>query len=140
MNGPSDIQLQEEVDASVRQALKSGRPILTHVNADTSWLVQLPRPPKQSQGRAFFNILIDPWLRGPQSDVASWFSTQYHTIQSSVQTIEELEERLQDTQRLASTVDNPSWSSGSESQASWIDAVAISHEFTDHCQYKRVFR
>lgn len=133
MIDPSHHQLQEEVDASIRRALKTGRPILTHINADTTWLIQLPYPERRLGGRVFSNVLIDPWLRGPQSDVASWFSTQYHAIQSSIQTIEELEERLRDSERLGSTSSFQSPANSYETRASYIDAVVISHEFTDHC-------
>ncbi|KAF3761627.1 hypothetical protein M406DRAFT_347941 [Cryphonectria parasitica EP155] len=115
-------------------ALESSHPVLAHLNADTSWLLQLPRPdpavtsssrhsakPEPSR-RKRYNILIDPWLQGPQSDVASWFSTQWHVVAPTVQTIKELDEILAE-------VDG----GFSEEGSSCIDCVAISHEFTDHC-------
>lgn len=133
MTEQSQQQLHDELDTSIGQALRTGRPVITHVNADTTWLIQLPCPLASSSqnGRTFFNILIDPWLQGPQSDVASWFSTQYHAIQSSVQTIEELENSLRETHRLATSGINigAHW----EQPTTYIDAVVISHEFTDHC-------
>ena len=135
MIDPSQQQLHHELQASIKHALKARRPILTHVNADTTWLIQLPYPADSSleRGRAFFNILIDPWLKGPQSDVASWFSTQYHVIQSSVQTIAELEDNLREIQNLAFTPKLKRANSRHSHDASFIDAIAISHEFTDHC-------
>ncbi|KAK8080348.1 hypothetical protein PG997_008166 [Apiospora hydei] len=115
-------------------------PVLIHLNADTTWLVSLPYPPTasatkplagsgRSSGRSRFNILLDPWLQGPQSDVASWFSTQWHLVAPSVQTIDELnrllaEVELGDAKKKAGEGEQP---------ASLIDVVAISHEFTDHC-------
>ena len=110
-----------------REALKSRRPVLAHLNADTTWLIQLPIPSSQSKGgssRSHFNILLDPWLQGSQSDVASWFSTQWHVIEPSVATMAELNATLADLEGINSD-------DGEEHRL--IDAVAISHEFTDHC-------
>ena len=131
----SQQQLHYELRNSIKAAVKAGRPVLTHLNADTTWLIQLPYPERapSKSGRAFYNILIDPWLRGPQSDVASWFSTQYHVIRSSVQSIQELEANLQEIQNLVAEADGRHIEPSEPSQTSFIDAVAISHEFTDHC-------
>jgi hypothetical protein len=104
-------------------------PILHHLNADSSWLLQIPRPNRvntaSESNRCFFNILIDPWLRGPQSDVARWFSQQWHEEESKLGTIAEVES-------LAWQVEDSSPETNSGAQ-SIIDAIAISHEFTDHC-------
>jgi hypothetical protein len=124
--------------AAWRSALESPRPVLAHLNGDTTWLLQLPIPASatgastgaksktnktnKTARRSRFNILIDPWLRGPQSDVASWFSTQWHVVEPAVQTIQELEEALADL--------GDGMASAGTTQ---IDCVAISHEFTDHC-------
>lgn len=153
---PAQEQLQRELDESIYRAIATQRPILTHVNADTTWLVQLPIPQAElvPQGRKHFNILIDPWLTGPQSDVAAWFSTQWHLIPSSVQSIAELEERLGEVEAIADDVfrtqrlgnyrhrysDRPSQiestakiAAQGTSLPAYIDAVAICHEFSDHC-------
>lgn len=138
-------QLQRELQRSITQALGSKRPLLTHVNADTTWLIQLPYPYgiAPPPGRSRFNILIDPWLSGPQSDVASWFSTQWHSVESSVQSIAELDKRLRAVEELAQDLqpsttattptkkrrDHKALDNGS---STLIDVVAISHEFTDH--------
>lgn len=121
--------------AAWRSALASPRPVLAHLNGDTTWLLQLPVPAsslgasagaksktKKTARRSRFNVLIDPWLQGPQSDVASWFSTQWHVVEPAVQTIQELEEVLAD-------LGDGKASAGTTQ----IDCVAISHEFTDHC-------
>lgn len=119
------------------------RPLLIHLNADTTWLLQLPYPSgvKPPPGRTRFNVLIDPWLQGPQSDVAWWFSTQWHAVDPSVATIAELNQVLRDIeQRVLSFNGHSSGSqeiSSSERKAAdcFIDAVAICHEFTDHCHH-----
>jgi hypothetical protein len=102
------------------------RPLLTHVNGDTTWLLQIPYPPAVAppRGRSHFNVLLDPWLQGPQSDVAWWFSTQWHVVPPSVATIADLNEALREVERQASD---------EVCEGSLIDVVAISHEFTDHC-------
>jgi hypothetical protein len=121
-----NLDLVKLTDAAAwKAALASPRPVLAHLNADTTWLLQLPRPatpPGAKSSRSHFNILLDPWLQGPQSDVASWFSTQWHVVAPSVKTISELEAALAEVD----TTDP------GDSQ-SHIDLVVISHEFTDHC-------
>lgn len=116
---PATIQLSDL--SAWKTALHSGRPVLVHLNADTTWLVQLPYPKHAAPAdRSHLKILIDPWLQGPQSDVASWFSTQWHVVAPTVQTIQELNTLLEQVE------ERPEGSSA-------IDVVAISHEFTDHC-------
>ena len=60
MIDPAQQQLHSELEVSMRHALRTGRPVLTHINADTTWLVQLPYPRESPSrtGRAFYNILI----------------------------------------------------------------------------------
>ena len=119
------------------------RPLLTHVNADTTWLIQLPWPASASArsssssrppGRTHFNILIDPWLDGPQSDVASWFSTQWHVVPSGVATIAELNLLLRHVETRGDGAALPRTSAAEAVGAPcFVDAVVVSHEFTDHC-------
>lgn len=139
MDGPS-LQLHENLYASVRRAVDLRRPILTHLNADTSWLLQLPYPPYANRppGRSRWNILFDPWLVGGQSDVGLWFSQQFHASESSVQTMSELDELLGQIENIAQCerLTAGTWHCHNSQQGapkSYIDAVVISHEFTDHC-------
>lgn len=96
---PIRISNKEEWKA----ALATPRPVLVHLNADTTWLVQLPYPRRAERpppaGRSRFNLLLDPWLQGPQSDVASWFSIQWHVVEPSVATIAELNDALGELER-----------------------------------------
>ena len=129
-------QLHHELQDSIARALQTGRPVLTHLNGDTSWLLQIPRFSDKGSplGRPYFNILFDPWFTGPQSDVASWFSTQYHVVKSSVQSVEELEGNLQEVEDLISYQSRKRLHKiNAPSTGSYIDLVVISHEFTDHC-------
>jgi len=131
-SSPADLaswQLESDIKDATRRSLSRHRPILHHLNADTSWLLQIPRPAFSTPGRAYFNILIDPWFKGPQADVASWFSQQTHAIASAIQSIAEVEELIL---RVENAIGSP-FGIQEELGASAIDAIAISHEFTDHC-------
>ncbi|TKX24455.1 hypothetical protein C1H76_3062 [Elsinoe australis] len=135
-------QLQSELRRSVSEALSTRAPLLHHLNADSSWLLQIPRP-KHAQalgGRFYFNILIDPWLSGGQSDVAKWFSQQFHAIPSAVPTIAAAEDLLRNVEFATSDLrqgrNQKPLAERDETfkdDTSFIDAIAISHEFTDQC-------
>ena len=130
----SSMQLQQNLLASVGAALATPRPILVHLNADTTWLLQLPYPPAFTKpaGRSRFNILIDPWLRGRQFDVAAWFSSQWHSVDASMQTIAEINLLLESNESQVREHTGPKTESPQRS-VNYIDAVVVSHEFTDHC-------
>lgn len=134
-------QLYSELRSSIQEALASRRPILHHLNADTSWLLQIPRPHNAVKrgARFYYNILIDPWLRGGQSDVASWFSQQFHATPSSVQSIGGVEELIREIEILTSGLRLGAGRQTNKEldeiafDETLIDAVAVSHEFSDHC-------
>ncbi|KAM3085434.1 hypothetical protein ACMFMG_002511 [Clarireedia jacksonii] len=137
---------------------KLPRPILTHLNVDTTWLLSIPNlaEAENKKGRKYFHILIDPWLRGGQSDVAAFFSQQWHTTPSAVQTPAELEVLIEGIEQgsaasssptPAQSIDNRKDEQDAESDGeatttstpaketqthTYIDAIIISHEFTDH--------
>ncbi|ROW08416.1 hypothetical protein VMCG_03104 [Cytospora schulzeri] len=139
----NDSVIALEDRAAWRAALASPRPVIAHLNADTTWLLQLPVPgsvttssrsrsktKSKAPERSRFNILIDPWLQGPQSDVASWFSTQWHVVAPTVQNMQELDEVLVMLEE-GDPLNDPNESK--TPATSYIDCVVISHEFTDHC-------
>jgi hypothetical protein len=137
----SNRDLHDAVAETFQQ--KEKRPILWHLNADSSWLLSLPYPDDAlcPLKRRRFNILIDPWLRGSQSDLAGWFSTQWHKVPSSVQTIQELNQVLRSSEDARSAAIGISrledglerTSSPVPTQENYIDAVICAHEFSDHC-------
>ena len=149
MARPDDCQLKIDHDLirSLKDPAVASRPILTHLNGDTSWLLQIPYPldaVKAPAGRERFNILIDPWFTGTQTDFFSWFSRQWHVIPSSVQNMDELEQYLRDFQTSShaggpslksedNVADLPKSTPNGQREVTQIDAVIISHEFTDHC-------
>lgn len=108
------------------------RPIIHHLNADTSWLLQLPIPSSSSSSssRRYFNIILDPWLSGTQSDVASWFSQQSHATPSAYASIADVQDLCATVEAIATS---PTSGKSSSKGNNYLDAVAISHEFTDHC-------
>jgi L-ascorbate metabolism protein UlaG (beta-lactamase superfamily) len=138
MDAPS-LQLNLEIRDAVVKALATRRPILHHLNADTSWLLQIPRPANAVKhgSRIYFNVLIDPWFVGGQSDVAKWFSQQFHATESAVRSVAEVDELARQVEILAGGI---RMGTGRRTKApaaadgeTFVDAVAISHEFTDHC-------
>jgi hypothetical protein len=146
-DGNDVVENQSSTNLSENAAHKLGcwRPLLTHLNADTSWLLSVPVPDNGSyeqnnrdklkrepqvdgghkidSGKKYVHILIDPWFRGSQSDVAKFFSQQWHSSESAVQTIADVEERIATIEEIPP---DPSHSGSS------IDVVVVSHEFTDH--------
>lgn len=145
-------QLQSTLRDSVTRALSTRRPLLTHLNADTTWLLSIPYPPSSPspKGKIYWHILVDPWLRGGQSDVAPFFSQQWHKEPSIVQTIEEVEDVIRGIEEAARGNENEGAvenvivvDTGSEDidvddvgrimgEEDLIDAVVVCHEFTDH--------
>jgi hypothetical protein len=123
--------LHGPLKCSFQRAHNGKTPVLAHLNADTSWLLSLAYPDHVSPppGRSRYNILIDPWLAGPQEDVASWFSKQWHLTESSVRTMDGLNAILCDAEGL----DSQTIAEAGRKGCSFADAIAISHEFTDHC-------
>lgn len=155
-----DAQLHLEVRSCVVRSLATRRPILHRLNSDTSWLLQIPRPASAVKygARIYYNILIDPWFVGGQSDRAGWFSQQWHKEESAVKSVKEVEELCRQIEVLAGGLRSGGMDGRgslrgsirgslrrklteieiaeamlqSESETV-IDVVAISHEFTDHC-------
>ncbi|PVH90644.1 hypothetical protein DM02DRAFT_678480 [Periconia macrospinosa] len=138
MDAPS-AQLQLEIRDSVVRLFATRRPLLHHLNADTSWLLQIPRPATAVKhgSRIYYNILIDPWFVGGQSDVARWFSQQFHAIESAVKSVAEVEELAREIEILAGGLrlekGRRSNTDAGTDVETFIDAVVVSHEFTDHC-------
>jgi hypothetical protein len=137
MDAPS-LQLSLEIREAVVKALATRRPILHHLNADTSWLLQIPRPANAVKhgSRIYYNVLIDPWFVGGQSDVAKWFSQQWHATKSAVQSVAEVDELARQVEILAGGIRMGKRKisvAATPDLETFVDAVAISHEFTDHC-------
>ena len=97
----------------------------------------------------WYNLLLDPWLAGSQSDVASWFSKQYHAQPPARESISAVQDLIREVESLtreytgeididreqasASQTGKEQERGGGGEGGGKIHAVAISHEFTDHC-------
>lgn len=136
MDSPSR-QLQSTLLSSTHRAFATARPLLHHLNADSSWLLQIPRPAHaikhNSNSRLYYNVLIDPWLAGTQSELASWFSTQWHREPCAVGSICEVDDLARRSESIAKGSHEDVGYGGANEVGTMIDAVAISHEFSDHC-------
>ncbi|KAI3338598.1 hypothetical protein F4824DRAFT_458216 [Ustulina deusta] len=130
-NGTQPTTLHISDRAALAEAWRSPHPVLAHLNADTTWSLHLPYPEGavRPPGRSRFNVLLDPWLQGPQSDGGRWFSIQWHVTAPSVKTMKELNGLLGQLEKGITPL-----APGTTAETdSYIDVVAISHEFTDHC-------
>jgi hypothetical protein len=56
------------------ESQQNPRPIFTSLNGDNSWLLSFPRPEpeRKALGKAYFHMVHDPWLNGPEVQIASW--------------------------------------------------------------------
>lgn len=115
-------------DQVIHSRAETQRPIIHHLTADNSWLIQVPR----SEGpRPFFNILLDPWLAGNQIEFFQWFHEQAHTEESAFQTMAEVETFIEETEKLARKYRGTT-QTDTVKPVSFVDAVALSLRGTDH--------
>ncbi|RDW84887.1 hypothetical protein BP6252_02477 [Coleophoma cylindrospora] len=100
------------------------RPLLTHLNADNSWLLSVPIPISASKtlDNAFYHIIIDPWLTSPIV-VATWILTIHHVSEPAFGSIADVETYVADIEAAASN---------SETSNGKLDAVLVSHRAPDH--------
>jgi hypothetical protein len=136
--------------ATITDSLQLDRPLLHHLTADSTWLLSLPIPhPSPDSPRTRYNIIIDPWLAGPQVDYHPLFSLQTHATPSAIASIAVLEDLLREVEQHAQYLRSKSSQqrsrpeqpeqpisdvpAGLQDSNSSIDALVISHEFTDHC-------
>lgn len=148
-------QLPHDIRAATTTSIGLQRPLLHHLNADTSWLLQIPKPSasisnterrSRDDGVNWYTILIDPWFEGSQVDVASWFSEQWHASKSSVSSIADVERRARHVRKLSDRDTRQSDDQSAENDQRTVDVedngptsgpainlIVISHEFSDHC-------
>lgn len=89
---------------------------LHKLNGDTSWLFRLPKKQNERERSSFFNLVLDPWLDAtPQIDGSPIFSRQTRVEPAAFSSLAELDQWLR-----------------SKDGAGQVDAVLLSHPFTDH--------
>jgi hypothetical protein len=104
------------------------RPLIHHLTADTSWLIQIPR--NDGHPRPYFNLLIDAWLTTPQVEFYRIFHEQAHTVPSAFQTIAEVEAFVHDIEAQACRLRN--MDAQAKPSTGYIDVAACCLRGTDH--------
>ncbi|EFQ31511.1 hypothetical protein CGRA01v4_11109 [Colletotrichum graminicola] len=99
------------------------RPILTLMNGDTTWLVSVPRP-AGTKGKAFYHILVDPWLEGHAEVGFGWVVRLQLKEKAALDSIEAIEDWIREIETVCGTTD------GEHEQ--WLDAVLVTHANLDH--------
>lgn len=121
------------IDTATGSSLKANnpaRPVLTHLTADTSWLISLPQALKRhdtpNKQRAYFHILLDPWFNGEITVMSRWFIAFQHTVQAKCQSME-------DVRRIVHGLESSMRTSESVSEDECeVDLILISHYLPDH--------
>ena len=116
------VRIRKEVGVTNR------RPILTHLNADLTWLMSFPTPESQrgSFKKAYFHILCDPWCLTTAVDIGG-LHRQDHVEDPAFNGIAEVVELISVIEKAA-----PQGAIPNEIDAS-LDAVVISHSNAEHC-------
>jgi len=99
------------------------RPILTLVNGDSTWLVSVPRP-AGTKGKAFYHILVDPWLEGNAELGFGWIIRLQLKEKAALGNIEAIEDWIREIETVCGITD------GEHEQ--WLDAVLVTHANFDH--------
>lgn len=123
---PPPASTPAEPQRFLSSAADTRRPLLHHINADNSWLLQIPR----DGPRPYFNVLMDPWLQGPQVEFSKIFHSQSHTEASAFQTIKAIEDFVAGIEKYALRLRDEQ---AGEQPASYVDAVTCTIKGTDHC-------
>ncbi|KAJ4984483.1 hypothetical protein SVAN01_10035 [Stagonosporopsis vannaccii] len=112
------------------------RPIFTSLNGDNSWLLSFPRPAteRKSTGKAYFHIVHDPWLNGPEVAISSWIVWLSLSSPAAVrdgagveQIAREIESAALDAGIVASLPDDTA-----EEGRSSVDAILLNLHYGDH--------
>ncbi|WQF88272.1 Putative ribonuclease Z/Hydroxyacylglutathione hydrolase [Colletotrichum destructivum] len=104
------------------------RPILTYVNGDNTWLISIPRPDAGASGgggKAFYHILLDPWLGGHSDSFSKWILRMRLKQDAALGSIGAVEDWIRDTETACGGA------KGAEERW-WLDAVLITHLNADH--------
>lgn len=113
------------------------RPILTSLNGDNSWLLSFPRPTaeRKSTGKAYFHVVHDPWLNGPEVAISSWIVYLSLSSPAAVsdgtgveQIAREIESAACDAGIIASAADG----TAEEEEKAWVDAILLNFHYGDH--------
>lgn len=131
-----DLELVEEMasEGAIDLIIKhSNKPLLTHLNADTSWLLSFPcsnhnkQPvPETESNRSYFHLLIDPWLAGEIVVKYRWIMVLKHQVTSAYQSLADVRQLILDLERTVGT----KFDSKDDGEP---DLVLVSWRIEDHC-------
>ncbi|TQN66750.1 hypothetical protein CSHISOI_08701 [Colletotrichum shisoi] len=104
------------------------RPILTYVNGDNTWLISIPRPTDGASdgGKAFYHILLDPWLGGHSDSFSRWVLRMRLKQDAALGSVGAVEDWIRDTETACGG------GAGGAEERWWLDAVLITHLNPDH--------
>lgn len=111
------------------------RPIVTSLNGDNSWLLSFPRPEseRKSSGKAYFHLVHDPWLNGPETAISSWV-VQLTLTSTPVITngagVEDLVHEIESSAAEAGFIHRPE--QGKVKGRSQIDGILLNFHYGDH--------
>ncbi|KZM23026.1 uncharacterized protein EKO05_0008410 [Ascochyta rabiei] len=110
------------------------RPIFTSLNGDNSWLLSFPRPvaERKSTGKAYFHVVLEPWLNGPQVEYASWLAHLSLSSQPAVSDGAGVENLVQEVEQAAADAGIVSPRAVTPEANSPIDAVFMNFHYGDH--------
>ncbi|KAH7407072.1 hypothetical protein DE146DRAFT_418499 [Phaeosphaeria sp. MPI-PUGE-AT-0046c] len=111
------------------------RPIFTSLNGDNSWLLSFPRPfaERQSTGKAYFHIVHDPWLNGPEVQVSSWIVSLALSSTPAVSNgtgVERLVLEIESAAAEAGVVGSSTIQTANGKSA--VDAIFVNFHYGDH--------
>lgn len=111
------------------------RPIFTALNGDNSWLLSFPRPiaERESTGKAYYHIVHDPWLNGPEVQFSSWLISLTLSSPAAVPNGTGVEHLVQEIESFAAEAgiiaSAPKPTANEESP---IDAILLNFHYGDH--------
>lgn len=115
------------------------RPLLTLLNGDNSWLMSFPRPPAERtlQDKAFYHVVLDPWLTGDIVIGAPWLVSAQNPARGSIKdgtAVEDLVREIEAAANIPSS-NNMNMTRGTSRirrSGSPIDAILLTSDFRDH--------
>ncbi|KAF7303671.1 hypothetical protein MIND_00596500 [Mycena indigotica] len=115
------MSLQSRISAA------PGRPILTSLNGDSSWLLSFPKPFAARQtipgGKLYYHIVLDPWLAGPSS-YGSWLIHIELVKEAKIKDGKGVDVLVKEIELAAGGSGN--------AESAKVDAIFVSARLTDH--------
>lgn len=110
------------------------RPIFTSLNGDNSWLLSFPRPLEERErtGKAFFHIVHDPWLNGPDVQLSSWVVFISLSSPAAISNGPGVEQLVRDIESAAVDAGVVAPATVQTERHSPVDAIFVNLHYGDH--------